>query len=294
MATGTDLPPWPLLFQLIQSRAGDFFGSSYFLITLTLTYDPTLSRVRLVGGGLDQFTFVTFERSSDLISWTTVRGGESVPVSAGAATLDDYEFLPNEINYYRMTTLAPFSQTSDVEDITPAQTDVWLKSIARPFLNIIVSPLGGRFEYDRPERGAAFAVVGRSLPVAVTDLRGSRRYALKLRTDTAAQAAAIEALLASGDILFLQAPAGSVVPSGGVYLMAGAVKVQTPDVSRSLRFTNIDVTEVAAPGADVVGATSTWQTVIDTYATWADVIAAKATWTELLDLVGDAGEVVVE
>jgi len=263
-------------------------------IVLTLTYDPVLSRVRLVGTGLDQFTAVTFERSTNQISWTTVRGGESVEAAASTARLDDYEFAADQINYYRLKTLAPFGQTSDVEDITPVLTAIWLKSVARPFLNLTISaPLGDTWRFERPERGGAFEVVGRSLPVAVTDVRGSKRYTLKVRTDTDQAGTDLDLLLASGDILFLHAPVGSVVPTGGVFLFAGRTAVEYPNPPDPMRFTSIPVTECAAPGPDVVGATSSWATVIATYATWADVIAANATWADLLELVGSPDEVIV-
>ena len=262
-------------------------------IVLTPTYDPVLSRVRLVGTGLDQFTAVTFERSVNQISWTTVRGGESVPAAAGTARLDDYEFVADQINYYRMKTLAPFGQTSDTEDITPVLTAVWLKSVARPFLNLTVSLLGNRFSFERPERGGAFEIVGRSLPVAVTDVRGSKRYTLKVRTDTDQAGTDLDLLLASGDILFLHAPPGSVVPTGGVFLSAGRTAVEYPAPPDPMRFTSIPVTEVAAPGPDVVGATSSWATVLATYADWSAVIAAHSSWADLLELVGSPDEVIV-
>ncbi len=172
-------------------------------------------------------------------------------------------------------------------------TDVWIKSIARPFLNQTVKLLGNTFAIEREERGAAFRVVGRSLPVAVTDVRGSRKYILKARTDTADAATDLDLLLASGDILFLHAPPGSVVPTGGVFLMAGPVLVERPAPPSLLQFTNISVVEVAAPGPDVVGTTATWQTVIGGYATWSALIAAKPSWGHLLDLVGDPSEVLV-
>lgn len=61
---------------------------------------------------VDQFTItellpaaadrVTIERSPDNVNWTTVRGGTNVPIVNGVASLDDYEFYPDVVNYYRM------------------------------------------------------------------------------------------------------------------------------------------------------------------------------------------------
>jgi hypothetical protein len=261
-------------------------------IALTLTYDGTLSRVRISATGMDVFTLVKVERSTDQIRWTTVRGGAAVTVAGGTFRLDDYEFTPNVLNYYRIHTLAPFGQY-ETGSITPTITAVWLKSVARPYLNLTVRLLGNTFSVQRSDRGGTFPIVGRSLPVAVTDVRGSRQYPLKARTDDDTAATNLELLLASGDVLYLQAPTGFVVPAGGVFVNVGQVTVETPAPPAKLRFTTFTVTEVAAPGADVVGSTASWQTVINTYATWADVLAAAATWADLLELVGAPSEVIV-
>lgn len=273
----------------------DFYGvwSSSPLnadILLTLVYDPVLSRVRITATGMEAFTLASVERSTNQISWTTIRGGGSVSVSAGTLKIDDYEFVPNVINYYRLHTLAPFGQY-EIGSITPTLTSPWLKSVARPFLNQEVEFGGDQLIIQRPARGGVFDVVGRSLPVAITDVRGSRRYVVILRTETADEAEALDMLFASGDILFTH---GSQcrVPSG-VYWFAGMVEELEPAPEDPWRLTSADVIEVAAPGPDVVGATSTWQTVKNTYATWADVIAAKANWAALLELVGDPSEVIV-
>lgn len=278
-----------LTFESLWARAASPRNAD---IVLTLTYDATLSRVRISATGMDVFTLVKVERSTDLIRWTTVRGGSAVTVAGGTFRLDDYEFAPNVLNYYRIHTLAPFGQY-ETASITPTITAVWLKSVARPFLNLTVRLLGNTFSVERADRGAAFPIVGRSLPVAVTDVRGSRQYMLKARTDTDVAASNLELLLASGDVLYLQAPTGFVVPAGGVFVEVGRVTVETPAPPNLLRFTSFTVTEVAAPGPDVVGSTASWQTVINTYATWADVIAAAATWADLLELVGAPSEVIV-
>jgi hypothetical protein len=55
----------------------------------------------------------------------------------------------------------------------------------------------------------------------------------------------------------------------------------------------LPITEVAAPGADVVGSVGTWQTVVNTYATWSDVLANHPTWADLLTLVGSTNDVIV-
>lgn len=75
-------------------------------MTITLTYESTLSRVRVdsttVGvTGVSGATFATFERSLDQVTWTTVRCGLNAPLVSGSATIYDYEFTSGVVNYYR-------------------------------------------------------------------------------------------------------------------------------------------------------------------------------------------------
>lgn len=184
--------------------------------------------------------------------------------------------------------------TRQTASTTPAAlTAVWLKSPQRPFLNQIVSLGGSDFTTDRASRSSLHDVAGRSVPVAVTELAGTRRWRLTIRTTTAAAAQTLEYLIAAGDVLYLHAPAGAVVPAGGVYIQVDAAQARLLHVAGEMRHWALPVTEVAPPGPDVAYALSTWTTVLALYATWADLLAANATWSDLLLLVGDPSEVVV-
>lgn len=257
------------------------------------TYDATLSRIRVAATGLGAYATATVEHSTDGVRWTTVRGAVSDLIVGGAVGADDYEFVPSVLNTYRVRTLTP---TVHIESttITPTLDSVWLKSVARPFLNLRVTLVGEEFVYEREDRGGLFPVVGRSLPVAVNDVAGSRQYPLTIRTETAEDASNLDLLLAGGDTLFLHAAVGEVVPAGGVFVKAGRPHVDYGQVPvHGLKWTTIQVTECAAPGPDVVGATSTCATVLATYATCADLLAAVATCADLLELVGSPTEVLV-
>lgn len=177
--------------------------------------------------------------------------------------------------------------------LTPTLTSVWLKSISRPFLNQTVQVIyGPSHSVTRPARVGVFNVVGRTLPIAVSDIRTSRRWTMLLRTTTAEARDNLDLLLASGDVLYLQSPPACDIISG-VYLAVQDV-TRTNHPLRPLRVTwELPVIEVAAPGPDVVGTAVTWASVIAAYGTWADVIAAHPTWADLLTLIGDPGEVIV-
>jgi hypothetical protein len=261
-------------------------------ILLTATFDPATGRVVLVGTGLEPFTLVRVERSTNLVQWVTVRGASSVAVVGGSVTLYDYEFADGVINYYRLTTLAPFGQTSDIASVTPALDRIWLNSISRPFLNRSFMIVGFT-DPMRPARSSEFDVVGRSYPVAVNDIRTSRRWSIEVYTTTAADAQTLDYILASGDVIYLNTPAGCDVPGGYVAIKDYAQRHPAGRVRGESRITSLPLVEVAQPGPDVGGDSATWASVLAAYATWADVLAAFPTWADLLELVGDPSEVIV-
>jgi hypothetical protein len=258
---------------------------------LTLTYDSVLARVRISATGMAPYVSARIERSTDLIRWVTVRGGQAVTVKSGSVTLDDYEFSSDVPNYYRLITLAPSGQTTGPVSITPALDAVWLKSIALPFLNrrIVVTDWSA---ITRPTRTGVFDVIGRSVPIAVSDVRGSRRFSLTVMTTGLQDESNLDGVLAAGDVMFIHVPADCPVPGG--YVAIGDTSDDRHAPTSTERFWELPCTVIAPPGPDIVGAPSTWQTVINTYATWRDVVAAKATWRDLLELIGSPSDVVVD
>lgn len=176
--------------------------------------------------------------------------------------------------------------------ITPTLTSTWLKSISRPFLNQPVQVVyGPSVTITRPARVGIFDIVGRSYPIAVSDIRSSRRWTLLLRTETAATARDLDLILASGDVLYLQAPPACDMVTGYI-AVDDASREHHPLRPNRVTWT-LPVTEVAAPGPDVIGTAVTWASVLAAFETWADVIAAAATWADVLTLVGSPDEVIV-
>lgn len=112
-------------------------------MSVTLTYDAALSRVRVDADGLDDLaavdTVAVVERSVDQITWTVVRGGASVPVVGGvlARTVNDYEFHDGALNHYRVRPLSPgftegFEQAGLAFPLNPAGSDApWGRSSAQ-------------------------------------------------------------------------------------------------------------------------------------------------------------------
>ncbi len=256
-------------------------------MSLTATFDPILSRVRLAATVLDDGSVALFQRSRNGIYWTTVRGGAAVAITVGdTAALDDYEFVPGVINYYRVTAGADvFTAT-----ITPAQSGVWLKSITRPFLNRAVEVVG-HGDIRRAARNGIFEVKGRSDPIAVTDVRGSRRWEMTVMAQTVNDADALELVFASGDPLYVQTDGTRDIPGG--YVVVDEVERSRYGTVSARRYFTLPMRNVAAPGPDVVGATSTWETLVAEFGTWADVLAAFGTWADVVEHVSDPSVVIV-
>jgi hypothetical protein len=264
---------------------------------LTLTYDAQLARVRLSGtvpGSHTDPAVAVVERSTNGIRWTTVRGGQDLDGTADEPfKVDDYEFAADVLNTYRVRVVDVDTQSTvatESDQITPVLGGVWLKSIARPFLNrqVVVKDYS---DVERPERAGVFDVVGRSFPVAVSDVRGSRRWTMEILTPTPAAAREFDAIMASGDTMLIHVPADCDVPGG--YVTIGTVNTSRPARRSVRRVVALPCIEVAAPGPDVVGATVTCATVLATYATCADVLAAHSTCADLLELIGDPEDVIV-
>lgn len=187
----------------------------------------------------------------------------------------------------------PLIVSTDTAEITPPLASVWIKNIARPFLNRRVTVTDWS-AISRPARGGTFEVVGRTMPVAVTDVRGSRRYELTVTFPDPHAADDFDTVMASGDPVFVHVPSDPdcLVPRS-MYAVVGEYEIdrRTPRARR--RYVSLPLTEVAAPSPSIVGATVTWQSIVNTFATWDDLIDAEDTWESVAERIGDPDEVIV-
>lgn len=406
---------------------------------LNLAYDAVLARVQLTADVIVDRKTVKVERSLNQLLWQTVRGGAAVPVVGGSVALDDYEFVSDVINYYRVTPLdfvagfetntagweavgGTFARSTAqffdgaasglltpdgvaievkarttfaasppvVPDTTytftawvfhalgrnvdisvqhfdaanvamdfettlttvtvpantwtritgtkaapanaakarltvkqagtppatallyideveyspvafPAETaslipslggQVWLKSIRHPFLNrkITVTDFS---DVERPARGGLFDVKGRSVPVEVSDVRGSQRFTIDLKTETLTESRDLDLMVASGGPMFVHVPADCPVPGGYVALGDTGQRRPTRSAKSPRRYITLPCTVIAAPGPDVVGGTMTWGAVLNLYADWNNLLASNPTWADLLADVASLDDLVV-
>jgi hypothetical protein len=194
-----------------------------------------------------------------------------------------------------VVTSIPATTTSQQSSITPVLDGIWLKSLGRPFLNrqLACDPDPGTITRDG--HGITSSVIGRSLPIGTSAVRGARQLTINVSVPTIDDRIAMNVIIGTGDPLFIHAPARSPLPT--MYVVVDDTNEERPLLTRGCqqdwrRFI-LPFRESAAPGSGVIGSSSTWQTVIDTYVDWSTVLANKATWLALIDLVGNVSEVIV-
>ena len=211
------------------------------------------------------------------------------------ASIDDYEFGADVPNYYRIRSrdVAGSLLEEFVEITTPVLDGVWLKNLSRPFLNRKVDFLGEEEpEVLSPSRAGVFDIVGRTYPVAVTDVRSSRRLELVARLETVPESKEFRLILAAGDPVFLHVPAEHCVLET-MYAVIGDTTWRRQSAANTIRLHRLPLVEVAAPGPDIVGVTINWQGIFNTFDTWQDLIDAQASWATTLELIGTPEDVIV-
>lgn len=213
--------------------------------------------------------------STNTVAGTVVMGG-GVPAVSKVAMLRfaRKEFLSQETG-----------------NVTPVIDGIWLKNLQRPFLNRKVVVVG-QSDVDLPGRSGVFEIIGSDVPVGVTELRGSERFTLTLKTETRGESTDMKGVLKGGDVVLLQAPPDCDFDTA-YYVINDVRKRRGTSIRSVRRYWDLTMIQCAAPNPVLVGAVITWQSVVNTYATWADLIAAKATWAAVLDGVGTPGDVVV-
>lgn len=262
-------------------------------MALSATYNGDMSRIILSATALGaSATYAVFDRTVNGVSYTTVRGAFEAAVSSQLAAVNDFEFPVGAPITYRVRSYnaSDVLQATFTTVITQTLDEVWIKVPSRPFLNraVIVTEVG---EVTRPARAGVFPIVGRSFPVGVSDLRQSRRFTIEVMTETLGEAESFDLLLMSGEPVYLQVPAAFPVPS--LYATVGDTTAAEPARGDPTRLFALPLTEVAAPGPDVIATTYTIASMLAEYATITAVIADNSTILDLLERIGNPSEVIV-
>lgn len=171
--------------------------------------------------------------------------------------------------------------------VTPVQTDVWLKSIAYPSLNINIGcPLTGPM--TRRGRNGIFDVKGTPLPVGIEDVGSTEATTITFVTRSEEENRAVVALLTYGSPLLLQSPpdddptgcANARLTPTGWYARGDSVQSR-PLVGKRAWMWVVPLVRVAAPSSLILPAHMTWDVLWQIAATWAEVWDEWSTWAEL-------------
>jgi hypothetical protein len=172
----------------------------------------------------------------------------------------------------------------EIASITPDLAGrTWLKSVRHPFLNRVVS-VGDVDGDSTAARNTALDIQGRSDPVVVADVRTSA-------TSTLEEARDLDLTVRSGDVFFLQPPAGSQIPGGYVVIDTSGFERFGP-VSTRRRFP-LPCRTVAAPAVGITGGTMTYGALINLYGSYQNVLNANPAYADLLDLMASPEDLVV-
>jgi hypothetical protein len=258
-----------------------------FLIA-SLEWDPVRGRNRVsaFGFGTEVVQARVSRRPVVGGTWQLVRGG-AVDVTNGLMTrrVDDYEF-PSGIDLeYRIDGVtgaaagALVVQTATVRRASVADS-AWLKFITQPSMNRRLDFMG-RTDISRDSRTAVYPVQGRPDPVVVTDVHASRQFTITVKTETLADADALDHALSQGLPCYLQIPVHLNCPT--VYAVVGAYSFAPPALKSQRNIFTIPLIEVSAPPASVVSPNATWQQLLNLYSSWEALMSAVPTWLSTAD-----------
>jgi len=220
--------------------------------------------------------------------WSPVRGGKvSVAAGAMARPVDDFEYRAGGGMEYRIRAFstAPEEVAAIVQaaQVVVADTEqrVWLKFIPAPWTNLPVDLVVDDWELSQAARSTVHEVSGESPPVVVSDLHGSTRTSIRLKTNTDEALAVLRRALAQGAPAYLQTP--DSVPFPTMYVSVGSFSSRRWGGPRSRKYvTTVAITEVAAPPPSVVPRSITWGVFAQQHATWREAADTYPTWRDVV------------
>jgi hypothetical protein len=275
--------------------------------SITATPEPTRGYVLLQVNfsDLGTVTNVKVVRVESDGTTSTVRthtsadtSGDYIELSAGLAVLYDTEAPLDSTIYYIATGLTSGTATTPTSVVLASGNNLFLKSPLHPWadqrivLQVPQEPecvpasaifFGSLDAETRQSRSSVFVVNNRRTPIMASRVRGSIVSTLLLYTRTFADRDALIAINASGDALFLQAPAQYGIPDQYMAVGDYAVTRLLPDHRKQARTNTMTYVEVDRPAGLADGVLGVrWVDLCDRYATFADATAAGLTWTLVL------------
>lgn len=160
----------------------------------------------------------------------------------------------------------------------------WLINPGRPGQNVRVE-CTDISEITNAGRTGVFEILGRSVPVVVSDVMASDEITISIDAASKQEVNDLAGRLALGDpMYFLVADPAADVDS--FYFTVTDMK-RRRDAANSSWTLDITVRETGQPAPTVYGLTYIWNDVISDYATWTDVVAGNVSWSNLVDKISN-------
>lgn len=160
----------------------------------------------------------------------------------------------------------------------------WLMNPGRPGQNLRIE-ITDCSEITQAGKTGTFEILGRSIPVVVSDLMESDSFSFDIDAANKQEAKEIAGRLALGEIMYLLV-ADPLDDLDTVYFSATSIS-RNRDTIRGSWTVKVNARVVGQPAPAVYGSTYTWADVVSNYATWTAVVAdpANTTWANLPDKI---------
>lgn len=244
---------------------------------------PPRVKVDIVDSGAPAITTVNVIRTDAAGNVTPVRTLDGNPLTLTGTTTRTgtvYDYEPWYATSYTYSTVEYPAGVSASTTLT--SSSVWLVHPTNPSKSQAIK-IGQWGPRTRKVNRGVFYPMGRATAVAVTDgVRQAATFDLTVITQTAADADALEALVADSATLLLNVPQNNNWNRSSEYVSIGDM-VETPYTSKLAHLDRAwslpcTVTDMPAGGSQ---AQWTWANAIATYPTWNALIAANPTWTQV-------------
>jgi hypothetical protein len=254
-------------------------------ITVTATVLDDKAGVSLTATMPATYTSVTIGRQDPTGFTAMIRFGESIPVSGGTVTVEDYEAPLDKPVYYVVTQLTPTGNDTGTSNVVtvPSHGYTWIKDPSYTGRNMVIPVVTNVTGLTRAAQSGVFQILDRANPIVVSTVRAGLSATLTCHTLTRTQEQALLDILSSGNVLLLQGPPNEL---GNRYVAIGDVGEElvglVTDEARvwTLPFTTVDrPAGIASPNP----VDNTWRAVKTKYATWGDLTASGLTWQQLVD-----------
>lgn len=264
---------------------GDGLTTRPNVLTLTVEREQARVRIELSGGSPGHVLYVLRRDSGGTGMVRETSEGTVVWPDSGTLTLYDYEPQQGEDAEYIVTDQNGVGISS--ARISVPQWGTWVKSPGRPYRNVRVFYQGESGGTAMEARRMIVPVQSSPHRVVFAQTRLSEQGALQLLTRTAAQAEALQLLLADGMPLMLDVPASWGVPYR--YISVGDVTVARAHDLEGLNLTHeariwelADVVTIEMPqGVSTLDPTRTYAELSTQYATYVAIPALVGTYEQL-------------